>query len=1022
MVTLNHHPFSPSDLFLGPDLSEERASHYLEERGFREPAAADRNIQLMADGLLTRQALSLIATPLLDCLTQSPDPDAALVGFSRYLATRVPKRSFLRYLRDDPSTLQILTHLLGTSPFLTEILIRNPEYLHWLQQQLEKPPPSMLDYVAELDELLVTTGNAKQQLDALKRLQRRELLRIAGRDILGRDSLQAVTFQLSNLATIVTDGALRISCEQNLNAARLERLPGTFAVIAMGKLGGQELNYSSDIDLIYVYDPDLPEELKSHHFFKKLGRTLTAALTDYSAESYLYRVDLRLRPMGRRGSIACSLSQCQHYYETWGETFERFALIKARPIAGDTTLGERFIEMVRPFVYRRYLDHAALEEMSNYKSRMDRTHVRPGKMERNVKLGPGGIREVELFTQVLQLLYGGSHPELQKFNTLTSLDNLCNAGFISKTVRENLAHAYTFLRTVEHRLQIVQQNQTHSVAENTTEREIFARRMGFRTFSSLETELRNQRNHVRTVYRTLFESNEEQASLHSRQFLRILSGELSDRETLEYLKIYQFQDRNQVLNIIRALDQVPSIGHAKSATRNILANLLSTLMRQVKRYHEPEQILNRFERVATQTGVASSFFRSLLENDQIRDTLLTILDAGELPAQRLVRHPELFDFLVDPGRDLATVFSEVQAGLTEIKNHKLQERMKQVRRVKSIEETKILFEWLSGGTLESLQQKLSSLADCCVERSTRSYLLQQSTDAKHQVLEQQQWAVLALGKLGGRELTIHSDLDLVFLYEGDPQDVETFTVYQSFARSIQEFLEETTSEGFAYRIDTRLRPEGSKGALALPRCAFESYLQNRAELWERLAWTRYRFLIGSQEMAAKIDAAVSGFVYNSWDDRIPSYMETIRLRMEQELAQETTQPRFNFKIGKGGLADIDFLLQLIQVHEGRERPEFQVTGTQCLLAHLPENPFINEQELKQLQEAYRFLRALEVLVRVESDSSINWISKNTDRMESIGQRLGLSHPAGKALLDHYRQVTDEVRATYMKVMQRLPRQ
>ena len=175
-------------------------------------------------------------------------------------------------------------------------------------------------------------------------------------------------------------------------------------------------------------------------------------------------------------------------------------------------------------------------------------------------------------------------------------------------------------------------------------------------------------------------------------------------------------------------------------------------------------------------------------------------------------------------------------------------------------------------------------------------------------------------------------------------------------------------------------------------------------------------------MAAKIDAAVSGFVYNSWDDRIPSYMETIRLRMEQELAQETTQPRFNFKIGKGGLADIDFLLQLIQVHEGRERPEFQVTGTQCLLAHLPENPFINEQELKQLQEAYRFLRALEVLVRVESDSSINWISKNTDRMESIGQRLGLSHPAGKALLDHYRQVTDEVRATYMKVMQRLPRQ
>ena len=1021
MTSDQYQTFSPSDLFLASDLSEDRASQYLAARGFREPVAADRNLQLMADDLVTRQALGSIAAPLFDCLTQTPDPDAALIGFSRYLATRVPKGSFLRYLRDDPSTLQVLTHLLGTSPFLTEILIRNPEYLHWLQHQLERSPPDMVDYAAELDDLLATAGGAKQQLDALKRLQRREMLRIAARDILGKDSLQSATAQLSDLAALVTDGALRIVSEQSLDAAGLEKLPGAFAVIGMGKLGGQELNYSSDIDLVYVYDPDAPEEPKSHSFFQKLGRILTAALTEYSEENYLYRVDLRLRPMGRRGSIAYSLSQCQQYYETWGETFERFALIKARPIAGDTTLGHRFVDMVQPFVYRRYLDHAALEEMARHKSRMDRANVRLGETERNVKLGRGGIRELELFTQVIQLLYGGDRPELQERNTLTSLDKLRAAGLISKAISENLTRAYIFLRTVEHRLQIVQQSQTHSLAEDVTEREIFARRMGFETFDTLEAELSTQRDHVHEVYRTLFEHSKGQANFHSRQFLRILSGELSDQEALEYLTAYRLQDPTQALNIVRALDQAPSIGHAKSATRNVLANLLAALMERVERYAQPEQVLNRFERVAAHTGAASSFFRSLLENERLRDTLVTVLDAGDLPAQRLARHSELLDFLVDPSMDLATMRGAVQASLDEMERLEALERMNHVRRVKSIEEAKALFEWLAGGTLETFQQKLSVLADRYVERAARWHLPQQSADGEDRPPDPQQWAVLALGKLGSRELTIHSDLDLVFLYEGDPQDAETFARYQSFVRAVQEFLEEPTREGVAYRIDTRLRPEGRKGALAMPRRAFERYLQTRAEIWERLAWTRYRFLAGLPEMAAKIDATVTGFVYASWDRRIPPYMETIRLRMERELAQEASQTRFDFKVGKGGLADIDFLLQLIQVHEGHERPEFRVVGTQRLLAQLPATPFLDEQETEQLRRAYRFLRTLEALARVESDSSISWISTDSDRVEPIGRRLGLSRPAGEALLSRYREVTDEVRATYMKVMQRLPR-
>ena len=1022
MMKQDEHPtstLSPSDLFLAPDLSKDRASQYLASRGFREPAAADRNMQLMADELSTRQALGALAAVLLDCLCLTPDPDAALVGLSRYLATRTPKGSFLGYLRDDPRALQILTHILGTSPSMSEILIRNPEYFPWLQRQLDRSAPHMVDYAEELESLLGNARGPARQLDALKRLKRRETLRIASRDMLGKETLRSATVQLSNLADIVTEGALRIISAESLDASTLDRLPGTFVVIGMGKLGGQELNYSSDIDLIYVYDPDELGDSDSHTFFQKLARKLTSTLTEYSGESYLYRVDLRLRPMGKSGNIAYSLPQYQEYYETWGDTFERFALIKTRPIAGDQALGQRFAEMVKPFVYRRYLDHAALEEMFRHKSRMDRDNLRRGESERNVKVGRGGIRELELFIQVLQLLYGADRPELQEANTLAALDRLREAGLVSDSVGDDLARAYAFLRTVEHQLQIVQESQTHSLSDSTTEREIFARRMRFESFDVLETELHTQRDRVHEVYRSLFERSKGQADFHSRQFFRILSGELSDQDALEHLQTYQLRDHAEALSVLRALDQAPSLAHSKSTTRNVLANLLGTLMPELERYAQPEKVLNRIERVAAHTGAASSLFRSLLENEQLRETLVAVLDAGDLPADRLARYPELLDFLSVPSADLTAVPGAVQASFNEIEKVETPDRMSQVRRLKLIEEAKALFEWLAGGTLETLQEKLSTLADCCVERAARWHLADRGMKEADRIPDSHQWAVVALGKLGGRELTIHSDLDLVFLYDGDPQDAEMFARTQSAVQAVQEFLEQPTSEGVAYRIDTRLRPEGRQGALAMPQRAFERYLQTRAEIWERLAWTRYRFLAGSPEMAAKIDAVVSGFVYASWDNRIPPYMERIRVRIERELAREASQARFDFKVGNGGLADIDFLLQLIQVHEGHERREFRVAGTRHLLAQLPPNPFLDQQQTEHLRHAYRFLRTLEALARIESDSSINWISTDTDRLEPIGRRLGLSSPAGQALLNRYRQVTDGVRAIYTEVVQRL---
>ena len=1005
------------DLFLARELSNAQAQVYLSERGFRDPVSADEHLQQLADDLPTRLALGELAELLIETLVDAPDPDAALVGFCRYVATRIPKGSFLGYLHDDPRALQILTRLLGASPFLSEILIRNPEYLHWLQQELDRHPPDLVDYRAELEALLSHDTNAKQRLDALKRLKRREMLRVAGRDLLDKDTLRSTTEQLSNLADIITEGALRVVQDQ-MAAGEAHAWTGSFVVIAMGKLGGCELNFSSDIDVIYVYETEGPDDSAAHERFQKLGRRLTAVLGEHTDEGYFYRVDLRLRPMGKRGNIAYSLEQSAQYYENWGETFERFALIKARPIAGNLDLGQRFIDMVRPFVYRKYLDHAAIEELARYKARSDREHARRQGTERNVKVGRGGIREIELFTQVFQLIYGGRHADLQDANTLTALAKVQEHGLIDQAVLRDLQRAYEFLRTVEHRLQVVQEGQTHTLSDAEVELEVTARRSGVETAADLQTTLDSHRDRVHHIYLNLFERRSEDVEFQGRQLFRLLSGELSDGEAVGHLQTYGLPNPEGALQAIRALDDAPSLAYSKTSARNLLANLLASMLSEIAHCGFPGKVLNRLEQVVLRTGATASFYKSLLEDDALRGRLLQALDTGALFAERLARYPELLDFLVRASSDMETFRATLRSGLDqldEIENRDLEQGMDLFRRFKAIEELKVLVEWLGSGTLQTLNQKLSLVADAGLDWVARRTAREQLGEGDGAPA----WVIIALGKLGGRELTVHSDLDLVFLYDGDPEDSARFERQQALVRAIHTFLEKPTSQGFAYRLDTRLRPEGRKGALAIPVVAFRRYLETRAEVWERMAWTRSRFVFGAPRLVEEVTESVREFVYGPWDAGIPAYAHHLRARMERELARETTKSRLDLKVGRGGLADIDFLLQLIQLREGQSRQEFRVAGTRQLLDTLPDNPYLAGDQLDRIRAAYEFLRTLETVLRIESDSSRGWISTDPAELEPLSRHLGIVPATGEALLDRYREITAEVRAIYEAGLKRL---
>jgi glutamate-ammonia-ligase adenylyltransferase len=997
---------SPSDLFLSPDLTEEQARTYLQTFGFRDPAAADEHLQALAEEPPTREVLAGLAESLLDTLRRAPDPDAALVGFSRYLATRYPKAMFLRYLIDDPRALGLLIEVLGTSPFLGEILIRNPEYLHWLVSQIDRSPPEADDLLEEVDELIAREQDESGHLDSLKRFKRRELLRIAARDILGRETLESATEQLSDLADVMTEQVLRVVERSVLAAAGLDRRPGSFVVLGMGKLGGRELNYSSDIDLIFVYEPHDEGDQNAHRVFQKLGRALFSAMTEFTDEGNFYRVDLRLRPMGRRGNIAYSLQEHVQYYDTWGETFERFALIKARSMAGDRALGQRFIELVQPFVYRKYLDHAALEEIFRYKERAEKSH---SDVDRDVKVGRGGIREIELFTQALQLTYGAEYPGVREANTLTALRALLAAGLIGEQIRDDLSRAYVLLRTVEHRLQIVHQQQTHTLARGEQELEISARRLGFARAEDLQAELKVHRDRVHEIYGLVFERRAGTFDFESREIFRVLAGEASPSEAVEFLRGYHLADPTTALDVIRALDQATSLAPSRSTARNVLANLLAAVLDRLGQCARPDQVLIRLEQVTERTGAAASFYRTLLENDALRHLLISTLDLGTLPASRLIRYPELLDSLLYTLPSLDQLRSRYELALANVHPD---DRRNQIRRFKAIEEFKILVEAVSDGSLTDLQQRLSLLADVCVEHAAAWSASPDRSGSE--------WVIVALGKLGGRELTIHSDLDLVVIYRGDPADGRTFLGLQRFVEDFERSLEEPTDEGVAYHIDTRLRPEGKKGPLAMPFENFLRYLSSRAEIWERLAWTRGRILAGSQALGREVVAAVQAFVYGPWDSRVPKYMKDIRRRMERELGSKSGR-QLEFKIGRGGLADIDFMLQMIQIREGSSRPEFRIAGTRQLLEQLPDSPFISGAEAAQLQRAYGFLRSLETFARIDADTNLSAVPDEPERLDGLGRRLQLADPPEQSLREAYQQETDSVRAIYESVLGRLQR-
>jgi len=485
-----------TDLLLAPRLDRRQVASLLEPYGFQEVEKADANLQAMADDLTARQLLAGIIDELLFCLAQAADPDQALNYFERFTRSAVNKIHLFSFLKEAPRTLEILAKTLGGSPYMAEILIRHPAYLYWVADpQILYQCRKKRDLARELARGLKSLQTEPQQLNFLRTFKRKEMLQIGVRDLLRLSSVEETLAALSTLAEALISAAYRL-CDASLRGEyglpirRGAKALTGFTVFGMGKLGGGELNFSSDVDLIYLYASDSEEatitrseiqaaSVSAPEYFRRLSQKITSALADVTSEGYVYRVDLRLRPEGKAGNIAYSLDGFKRYYHARGETWERLALLKAWPVAGDRGLGLKFLEMVRPFVYDRPFDLKALNEVRGIKRKIDQRMSVRQQSRRNVKLGFGGIREIELVVQALQVSLGGKFPEVCERNTLKALQALCRRQLISDEEYQALSQAYLFLRDVENKLQMVNDAQTHSIPAKAEEVRACARRLGY---------------------------------------------------------------------------------------------------------------------------------------------------------------------------------------------------------------------------------------------------------------------------------------------------------------------------------------------------------------------------------------------------------------------------------------------------------------------------------------------------------------------------------------------------------------
>jgi [glutamine synthetase] adenylyltransferase / [glutamine synthetase]-adenylyl-L-tyrosine phosphorylase len=836
---------------------------------------------------------------------------------------------------DHPTVMGLLAGLCEGSVFLWRLVTDDPARL--LRLLNCDPEPYLAELLRNNATAIAAVQSDAQVMVLLRRLKQEATLLIALLDIGGVWEVMRVTQALTELADHAVAAALRFvlstaAMDGKLNPGdptRPDHGSGYF-VLAMGKMGAFELNFSSDIDLIVCYDPAaraLPADVEPTPQFVRFTRRLVKLLSERTPDGYVFRVDLRLRPDPASTQIAMSTLAALSYYESIGQNWERAALIKARPCAGDVEAGEAFLKDLRPFIWRKYLDYAAIADVHAMKRRIQayRGHGEIAVEGHNIKLGRGGIREIEFFVQTQQLITGGRHLELRTRQTLCTLARLAQGGWIDERAAHELDAAYRFLRTVEHRLQMVADEQTHSLPADPDRLRRFAQFLGYADRDAFAEALLPPLRRVQHHYGALFEGAGQSADRHGLRFPK----ECDDTATLDKLTELGFRQPLVASVTIRQWLAGPYPSLRGQFARDHLVELVPVLIDNFAHTDAPDRTLAAFDRFLAGLRGGARLISLLLRNPDLVALFALTLGAAPRLADIVANHPQAMDGLIDPAffgalPDEATL----AAGLAHIRDQaSTYEDFLDGVRLFGQEQLVVIGARVLSGTLSAEQagEAYARLADALV--TALDHAIDQIFRAVHGELKGQESAILAMGKLGGREMTAGSDLDLILVYDCAPDVASSngerpLFATQYFARVTQRLvsaLSAPTNYGSLYKVDLRLRPSGRSGPIATQIGRFKAYQEEEAWTWEHMALTRARVVSGSPGFVRRVEDVIRHVLCRERDAQL---VAGDILEMRRAIAAEKgDQNPWDLKYVSGGLIDLEFAAQYLQLIHASAHPE-----------------------------------------------------------------------------------------------------
>lgn len=922
-----------------------------------------------------------------------------------------------------------LKYLCRHSELIAKFIINHPAIIDYLYDNLDSER-SVKVILKNNEDLLNYENNEADFLKNLRIMRMREYLLIAYKDLIEKRSVTDITANISSFASAALETAYKKSYKDLISQYGIplneNNKECAFCIIGLGKLGGWELNFSSDVDIMFVYETEKGSteggskgSLENHMFFVKLAEKIKYFISENTEDGIVYRVDLRLRPDGDKGAIALPLRSYELYYESYGQSWERMMLLKALPVAGNPELGTIFLDAVKPFVFKKSIDYKLIDELSRIKSKINE-RVKYKKDKMNVKLGKGGIREIEFIIQVLQILNYSKYPDVYRRNSLEAMRILNEYNLLGEQEAASLSEAYIFLRKLEHMSQIEKGLQTHRVPFNSDGFDKFIERSGYTDKEHFFRDYDYYTNNVNRIFNDILKENEvNPVSI-------VFDEELGNEDIAEYLESIGIKEAARCAEILAKIVSGRKSRPRSASETQILTRLLSLVINEVKTTQNPSNTLSCFEKFFSTNNTIHFFFDIFCEMPKILSKITTIFSISPYLSNIIIKNNNILDYIYDPKNPFYKEDELFETLYRTIENIEDDEEYEYDIIRKKHQELlfNISYAYINKDiNVIQFNRSLAKLAKATVKLAfmrEEKRLIQRFGKPKNSDSEDCGYAVVGMGKLGSEEMSLGTDLDMIVLYEEDGETSSSKSVsnkvyYSKLVQKVISFLSTITVFGQLYKIDMRLRPSGASGTLVTSIASFGDYQKRKAMTWEKQAMLRGTAFYYTKNSLKKHFEIIKRDVLFKTGISKDEVREIFDMRKRIEKEKGTPLSKNNIKAGYGGIVDIEFAVQMLQLMYGFKYEELHQTSTHNVLHALKTNDILKGRDYYAFHNSYLFYRNLENLIRAYQNTSASRLPKDRDVLEHISLFFGFKDSGGEKLMKEYETVRKTVRSAFNRV-------